>query len=168
MFVNPDNSRMATGLGSFVVERSTRGRPRWSRWMAMVLLGAGAQVAHSYDIPTGLPPSPLFGAEPFTQQMLLFEEFGVQSVPRSDCRNCVPLPQVADCASSPTGTTLDRFLRQSLSPLPTEAANTSLRNPWHERIEQCLGRTLQTSAQEGRPPGVWFSHQRWNDFNPRD
>src|SRR5690606_11857938 len=27
-----------------------------------------------FDIPTGAPPSPLFGAQPFTQKMLRFEE----------------------------------------------------------------------------------------------
>ncbi|MEN9805884.1 MAG: hypothetical protein RL756_392, partial [Pseudomonadota bacterium] len=147
---------------------------RWPRWAAAVVLGLGAQTAVGaeavdvYDIPTGLPPSPLFGAEPFTQQILLFEEFGLQSVPATECRNCRPMPQVTDCSSSPTGTALDTFLRQSISPLPTEAANAAQRNPWHGRIEQCLGRTLQTSAQEGRPPGVWFSHQRWNEFKPRE
>jgi len=147
---------------------------RWPRWAAAVVLGLGAQTAVGaeavdiYDVPTGLPPSPLFGAEPFTQQVLLFEEFGLQSVPAAECRNCRPMPQVTDCSSSPTGTALDTFLRQSISPLPTEAANAAQRNPWHGRIEQCLGRTLQTSAQEGRPPGVWFSHQRWNEFKPRE
>ena len=32
-----------------------------------------------FDIPTNGAPSPLFGAEPFSQQMLRFEEFGTGS-----------------------------------------------------------------------------------------
>ena len=31
-----------------------------------------------FDVPTGAPPSPLFGAGEFEQQMLRFEEFGLQ------------------------------------------------------------------------------------------
>ena len=34
-----------------------------------------------FDIPTGAPPSPRFGARPFSQQMLRFEELGVTPFP---------------------------------------------------------------------------------------
>ncbi|MGA1676628.1 MAG: hypothetical protein ACO377_09395 [Pseudomonadales bacterium] len=138
-----------------------------STWVLAALLAAAPAYA-VYDIPTGAPPSPLFGAEPFTQQMLLFEEFGMKSVPTSNCRNCKPFPQVADCSSSPTGAALDAYLQQTLSPLPTVESNQSEPNVWHSRIEQCLGRTLLSSYSEGRPPGVWFSHQRWNEFKPKE
>jgi len=37
--------------------------------------------ANGVDIPTGAPPSPRFGAQPFTQQMLLFEELGRDALP---------------------------------------------------------------------------------------
>ena len=33
-----------------------------------------------FNIPTNGKPSPLFGAEPFTQQLLLFEEFGSEKL----------------------------------------------------------------------------------------
>src|SRR6185369_568936 len=33
------------------------------------------------DVPTERAPSPLFGAEPFTQKLLLFEEFGPEPMP---------------------------------------------------------------------------------------
>ncbi|MGA1370356.1 MAG: multicopper oxidase domain-containing protein [Pseudomonadales bacterium] len=138
-----------------------------STWVLAALLAAAPAYA-VYDIPTGAPPSPLFGAEPFTQQMLLFEEFGMKSVPTSNCRNCKPFPQVADCSSSPTGAALDAYLQQTLSPLPTVESNQSEPNVWHSRIEQCLGRTLLSSYSEGRPPGVWFAHQRWNEFKPKE
>ncbi|MFM8355561.1 MAG: hypothetical protein ACKOBM_11735, partial [Gammaproteobacteria bacterium] len=126
---------------------------------------AGAPV---YDIPTGLPPSPLFGATPFSQKLLPFEEFGQHELPAADCPSCVRLPTAADCQSSPTGAALDTFLAQPLSPLPQEAANQSERNPWEKTIGQCIGRVLNTSAIEGRAPGVWFSHQRWNEFRPQE
>ena len=32
----------------------------------------------TFNVPTNGPPSPLFGAEPFSQQMLRFEEFGTK------------------------------------------------------------------------------------------
>ena len=35
----------------------------------------------TFDIPTDALPSPMFGALPFTQQMLLFEEFGTRPLP---------------------------------------------------------------------------------------
>jgi len=45
------------------------------------------------DIPTGAGPSPLFGAKPFTQQMLRFEEFGnAQLGDYNDVEKLSPLP----------------------------------------------------------------------------
>ncbi|HEX6884199.1 MAG TPA: hypothetical protein VF530_12545, partial [Planctomycetota bacterium] len=35
----------------------------------------------SEDIPTGIAPSPLFGARSFTQKLLRFEEFGTVPLP---------------------------------------------------------------------------------------
>ena len=34
----------------------------------------------SFNFPTNGKPSPLFGAQPFTQQLLLFEEFGTEKL----------------------------------------------------------------------------------------
>src|SRR5512135_2338157 len=46
------------------------------------MFGAAAGTAYAkFDIPTGANPSPLFGATPFSQQILLFEEFGPQPLP---------------------------------------------------------------------------------------
>lgn len=91
---------------------------------------APAVALAKYDVPTGMPLSPLFGATPFSQNLLPFEEFGQHEMPTADCPNCVRLPTAADCQSSPTGAALDTFLAQPLSPLPTEAANVSEANPW--------------------------------------
>ncbi len=133
---------------------------------AAAIFTFGAEAAYAQGIPTGLPASPLFAATPFTQPMMLFEEFGAAAVPGSNCTTCTPLPQpVANsCDASPSGAALDTFLRQRLSPLPTVQANTSLQNYWHSRISACV-RPLATSAVEGRPPGEFFSHQRWAEFS---
>ncbi|HCK83181.1 MAG TPA: copper oxidase [Hyphomonadaceae bacterium] len=127
-------------------------------------LGSTA-AAKTFDIPTGAPRSPLFGALPWTQPMLTFEEFGTQAVPTTSCATCAPLPPVRSCTSGPDGAALDTFLRQQLWPAPTVAANTTRRSYWHTSVGSCV-RPLATSAIEGRPPGEWFSHQRWSEFRP--
>ncbi|HEU4538492.1 MAG TPA: hypothetical protein VFS00_30435, partial [Polyangiaceae bacterium] len=130
------------------------------------------------DIPTGATPSPLFGAQPFTQQMLLFEEFGRETLAGAPAApNPFPGPALgaependpADLAwSGPLGADLEAFLGQAgISPFPTEFANDTDQNPWKLTIEDFLGRALDTPPAEGRPPGKGWSHQRWNEFYPR-
>ncbi|MBI1250295.1 MAG: multicopper oxidase domain-containing protein [Alphaproteobacteria bacterium] len=132
---------------------------------ATLAFGAEKASAKDFDIPTGAPSSPLFGARAFTQPMLIFEEFGTQPVPTTDCANCAPLPPVPSCNASPDGAALDAFLRQPLWPLPTREANATRTNYWAPSIGGCV-RPLSTSAIEGRPPGEWFAHQRWGEFPP--
>jgi hypothetical protein len=129
-------------------------------------LGAAAGPAYArFNIPTGASPSPLFGAQPFTQQMLLFEEFGTQPLPTIDCTGpaCTSLPDPLDCQGPPNSTALDQFLSQPLHPRPTVEANTALPNPWSATISMCIGRQV-TGVIEGRPPGENFAHQRYDDF----
>ncbi|HZW25849.1 MAG TPA: hypothetical protein VFF26_10230, partial [Gallionella sp.] len=46
------------------------------------VFAAGSGTAHArFDIPTGANPSPLFGATPYSQKLLMFEEFGTQPLP---------------------------------------------------------------------------------------
>ena len=130
------------------------------------------------DIPTGGAPSPLYGAQGFTQQMLLFEEFGRDSLPGAGPAP-MPFPTPAlgtapendpnDITSSgPRGDDLEDFLAQSgISPFPTQYSNVAELNPWKANIEAFLGRTLERPPAEGRPPGKGWSHQRWNEFSPR-
>ena len=124
-----------------------------------------AAPAAAYDVPTGAAPSPLFGAEPFTQQMLRFEEFGNRPMPATECENCSPLPATADCNVGPDPAELDDFIAQRIHPLPTREANDGDPNPWEPRIEECIRPMSQTVA-EGRPPGEFFAHQRWDEFEP--
>ena len=55
------------------------------------------QSSGSFDVPTGGRPSPLFGAQPFTQRMLLFEEFGRDAMPASYTAGpSLPMPVSAE------------------------------------------------------------------------
>ncbi|WEK28442.1 MAG: Ig-like domain-containing protein [Candidatus Pseudomonas phytovorans] len=129
--------------------------------------------------PTNGKPSPLFGAQPFTQQLLLFEEFGPEkldpALPPPDLTFPVPTLGAAPAQdpnvvarSGPSGTALEAFLKQpGLYPFPTQFANVLDRNPWKAQIELFLNRQPVGSPAEGRPPGKGWSHQRWNEFYPQ-
>lgn len=135
---------------------------------ALCVAPASAQSGSNrkYDIPTGAAASPLFGAQPFTQKMLMFEEFGRNLIPASECTNCTPLGAPVDCVHSPSAAKIDRTITQRLFPLPTREANLTRPNPWAKLIGDCIGRPLATSAIEGRPPGEMYAHQRYDEFRP--
>ncbi|EJM58488.1 multicopper oxidase domain-containing protein [Pseudomonas sp. GM48] len=133
----------------------------------------------SFNIPTNGNPSPLFGAQPFTQKLELFEEFGSNKLDATDPPSPVPFPvptvgpapaqdPLNVARSGPSPDALDAFLRQpALTPFPTEFSNVLDRNPWKAQIELFLNRRVDSPA-EGRPPGKGWSHQRFNEFFPRD
>ena len=138
------------------------------------------------DVPTGASPSPLFGAQPFTQQMGRFEEFG--EVPLggpSPAGPTFPLP--ASPQGYVPGPAIDQFLTTYMQPdianpfpYPTRWANDpdnpdpanaaagigTQENPWKSVVEGYLGRPLITPPAEGRPPGEDWAHQRWEEFFP--
>ncbi|PWK39614.1 multicopper oxidase domain-containing protein [Pseudomonas sp. B21-040] len=133
----------------------------------------------SFNYPTNGKPSPLFGAQPYTQQLLLFEEFGPETLdpttPPYTLTFPVPLAGPAPAQdpnsiarSGPSLTGLDNFMRQpGLTPYPTQFSNVLDRNPWKAQIEAFLNRHPVGSPAEGRPPGKGWSHQRWNEFYPQ-
>jgi FtsP/CotA-like multicopper oxidase with cupredoxin domain len=133
----------------------------------------------SFNYPTNGKPSPLYGALPFTQQLLLFEEFGPEKLDPTTPAAPLPFPPAAigplpaqdptsAARSAPPGPALDTFLRQpGLTPFPTQYSNVVDRNPWQAQIEYFLNRHIGSSA-EGRPPGKGWSHQRWNEFYPQN
>jgi len=123
-----------------------------------------------FNIPTGAPPSPLFGVQPFTQKMLRFEEFGPERMGTPadvDPTTLIDFPPSRDAQSGPVWPLLDHFLDQEMWPWPTKDANDVVLNPWQQGIESFLGRTLDTPPAEGRPPGNWWSHQREDEFYPQ-
>ena len=119
------------------------------------------------NIPTGGYPSPLFGAQPFTQKMMMFEEFGTTPVPNHCAPKNCGFPSTAGAQSMPAGTAIEEFLSQPLYPEAYCESNCHESNPWQTKIEQFLGRALQTPPCEGRPEGIDFSHQRWQEFGPQ-
>ncbi|WP_223556550.1 Ig-like domain-containing protein [Pseudomonas sp. BF-R-01] len=133
----------------------------------------------SFNYPTNGKPSPLFGAEPFTQQLLLFEEFGSEALdPTTPPQTLTfPVPTLGPAPqqdpnnvarSGPSSAALEAFLRQpGLSPFPSQFSNVLDRNPWKAQIEAFLNRHPVGSPAEGRPPGKGWSHQRWNEFFPQ-
>ncbi|ANH98849.1 copper oxidase [Pseudomonas koreensis] len=135
-------------------------------------------VQTSFNYPTNGKPSPLYGAQPFSQQLLLFEEFGPEKLDPTTPATPLPFPPAAIgpapaqdpnniARSAPPGTALDAFLRQpGLTPFPSQFSNVVDRNPWQAQIEVFLNRHIGSSA-EGRPPGKGWSHQRWNEFYPQ-
>ncbi|MGE4651647.1 MAG: copper oxidase, partial [Myxococcota bacterium] len=134
--------------------------------VSLVVLNPRPAAAGKFKVPTGAPPSPLFGAKPFTQKLLRFEEFGTQPLPQGKQKKGATLPLPEDAWTGPDPTALDTFLEQPLSPPPSRTANGVDPNPWQKRIQQTLGRSLSDSFAEGRPPGEPFAHQRWSEFYP--
>ena len=124
-----------------------------------------------FNVPTNGRPSPLFGALPFSQQMLRFEEFGLVELDLDRTEpdtNWKSLPAPLAAQATPDSEALDEFLLQSIWPVPTRYANDTDTNPWQSAIQSWLGRALDSPPAEGRPPGLGWSHQRWNEFTPRE
>jgi hypothetical protein len=132
------------------------------------------------NIPSNSKPSPLFGAKPFSQLLLRFEEFGPEPLPDPSAPpppNGFPVPAIGPlpeqdpssvAMSNPAGADLEAFLAQpGIAPYPTEFSNTLDENPWKTQIEDFLGRSLLSPPAEGRPPGQGWAHQRWTEFHPQ-
>jgi FtsP/CotA-like multicopper oxidase with cupredoxin domain len=133
----------------------------------------------SFNYPTNGYPSPMFGAQPYTQKLLMFEEFGLQKLDASTPAATTPFPRPSTGAapyqdpavvsrSGPAPAALEGFLQQTgIAPFPTEYANVAELNPWKSDVETYLGRFLASPPAEGRPPGRGWAHQRWNEFKPQ-
>lgn len=132
----------------------------------------------TFNVPSNGPPSPLFGASPFSQQMLRFEEFGTDPLYHKRSKmlhrkkkdapvDWQPLPAPLTPQSAPDGEELENFLAQKIWPMPRKYSNTKYTNPWQPEIESWLGRALDNPPAEGRPPGRGWSHQRWLEFKPK-
>ncbi|HXV21483.1 MAG TPA: multicopper oxidase domain-containing protein [Desulfuromonadales bacterium] len=121
-----------------------------------------------FNVPTNSRPSPLFGALPFTQQMLRFEEFGTEPLSATGPVPANSFPAPVSSASGPAPAALESFLAQpGIAPFPSEFANTLDENPWKAQVASYLGRELEAPPAEGRPPGRGWAHQRWNEFFPQ-
>ncbi|MGE4632964.1 MAG: hypothetical protein AAEJ47_07995, partial [Planctomycetota bacterium] len=142
-----------------------------------------------FDLPSGGPPSPLFGATPFSQMLLRFEEFGTMNNETSVLpavsfpglqdpdgdgltggdldQDGLPIPGGLEAHDCPDGEEVELFLDQPLT-LPTlRISNEFDQNPWRWRIEDYLDRPCSNLPIEGRPPGEGWAHQRWAEFPPQ-
>ena len=146
--------------------------------------GGGAGLC---NVPTDGTPSPLFGAEPFTQMMFREEAFGTMPWRPSEMPGCTGPNcfQSFDPPSDALGgfdaystqqdaNIVDNLILQPLYPAPTRMANATSTNPWEDAIEQThtgellpLHEGALTSYAEGRPPGEFYAHQRWEEFRPQ-
>jgi FtsP/CotA-like multicopper oxidase with cupredoxin domain len=135
---------------------------------AAVVMSFGAQntASAAVNVPTDLSPSPLFGANSFSQQMLRFEEFGLQPLPAPGTATPKTMPPTVGCDGRPDGAAMDAFLDLPLWPAPTRLSNVGSPNPWATAISGCISSTIM-GVLEGRAPGESWSHQRWDEFPPQ-
>ncbi len=106
-----------------------------------------AQSAHA-QVPTGTPPSPLFGAKKFTRVM-----------PRQQLQTPIPL------ARQGSGDAAWQTAQAGIEP---PAKNFS----YHTDYDTFGGARYRNPVtgvgpMEGRPPGPYFAHQRWDEFHPK-
>ncbi len=131
------------------------------------LAGLSQTATAAVNIPSDMPASPLFGAQSFAQQMLRFEEFEVRLMPAPGADQTRTFDPPNTCDGRPNPSAMESLLDAPLWPDPTIEANTSLPNPWAGAIDSCIPGVIPSGgAIEGRPPGVSFSHQRYDEFPP--
>jgi len=107
-------------------------------------------------IPTGAPPSPLFGTQAFSQPMLRLE------VLQSAKANCVEDP------ANPDNMVVACNTRNSASNLlGSDGERLACQDPYQIDPAIVGGRSGLTGPCEGRPPGDNWAHQYWDLFEPK-
>jgi len=107
--------------------------------------------AYAADIPTGVPPSPLFGVRPFTQPLKRLQE-----QPRQELTAVTNVVSGEAEVRWPTGTEQLNGRRLSYHTSFTNSGGATMVNP-----------RTGVGPIEGRPPGEFFAHQRWEEFLPK-
>lgn len=112
---------------------------------------ANSAYAAGTNIPTGVPRSPLFGAQPFTIPMPRLPE--------------QPRHQLTPWLNPATGETEVQW------PAGVESVNTR-RLSYHTEFTASGGAVnvnplTSIGPMEGRPPGEYFAHQRWDELLPQ-
>ena len=101
-------------------------------------------------VPTGTPRSPLYGATKFSQPM-----------PRLRLQTPMPLTRNAnDEAVFPVGSGIANAKRLSYHSDFSSYVGDPAANPFRNL-------TTNRGPMEGRPPGEFFAHQRWEEFFPK-
>ncbi len=112
-----------------------------------------ASSAYADGVPTGTPPSPLFGAQKFTQPM-----------PRLALRSPFTLTQVASADPTSIG---DAAFPAALGERPARRLSYHTDFTANPGDSQFINPITNRGPIEGRPPGEVFAHQRWNEFFPQ-
>ncbi len=142
--------------------------PRSAFWRVVLSIGLLVPLAAGQGIPSGGRPSPRFGAQPFTQRLLLAEELGLRPFPTSNTSGpAVLAPPAADLESCPSGPALDALLLAAPSPVPTRERAAAPENRSKALIEELLGHDVPFAPADGRPPGENWTHQRYDEFRPQ-
>lgn len=108
-----------------------------------------ARSAYADDIPTGTPSTPLFGVQKFSQ----------------------PLPRLN--LQTPQPLTHDTWNYQDVARWPGASPEyPSKRLSYHTEFSSSGGTTFKNPRTgigpcEGRPPGEYFSQQRWHEYFPK-
>ena len=100
-------------------------------------------------VPTGTPRSPLFGATKFTQPM-----------PRLNLQTPVSLTRTANGNAAFPSSMNEDDAKKSSYHTDYNAYTGSGDNPFRNPI-------THRGPMEGRPPGEFFAHQRWDEFFPQ-
>ncbi|WP_088347934.1 MULTISPECIES: multicopper oxidase domain-containing protein [Rhodomicrobium] len=100
-------------------------------------------------IPVGTPPSPMFGAQRFTQA---FQRMNLQTGHRLTHQN--------------VGGKMEACFPAAMAQLNGKATS------WHEEFTASSGASYYNPVTnrgplEGRPPGPYFAHQRWDEYLPQ-
>jgi FtsP/CotA-like multicopper oxidase with cupredoxin domain len=109
--------------------------------------------AHSQilpSIPTGTPPSPLYGAKPFTQPMPRLAE--------QKPHDLTPIVQGTEVMLEWKGLPREAYAKRTSwhTEFSNDPTDPRYRNPLTGR-----------GPMEGRPPGEYFAHQRWIEYLPK-
>src|SRR5215472_10089838 len=112
-----------------------------------------APSAFASGVPTGTPPSPLFGAQKFTQPM-----------PRLALRSPFVLTRVPSADPASNG---DAAFPAALGERPARRLSYHTDFTANPNDPQFRNPLTNRGPIEGRPPGEVFAHQRWNEFFPQ-
>lgn len=167
-----DSSRVALG---FSIQPDTALNNKLLLGLAIACLLSPQPGQAKINVPTDSTASPLCisgkCATAFSAKLLMFEEFGLKKLPSSGSVESLEskLPSVADCTSLPNGVALDDFLSEELHPMPNGEVDETTPNAWDAKVRECIAEVTPevNTVYEGRPPGAWFSHQRWDEFYPK-
>jgi FtsP/CotA-like multicopper oxidase with cupredoxin domain len=107
-------------------------------------------------IPTGTPPTPLFGAQRFTQpfrRLKVNPDYALTSTVVNG-RTEVSFPAAMNLANGKARSWHEEYNAVKQNGVP------DAQNPY---VNPLTGR----GPGEGRPPGPYFAHQRWNEYLPK-